>query len=262
MKFSVTCMLFGASQAFSWTHPRQAESSGFTWQAPGPDDVRAPCPMLNTLANHGFLPRSGKDITENDTVQALGTGLNIDAALAKSLHSAAVRTNPDTNATTFSLDNLSRHNILEHDASLSRTDAIFGDPQPFNETVFNQTRSFWTDETITVQMAADARSARIKTSMETNPNFTMSNVGKAFSLGESAAYILAFGDKDAGTSNRSFVEFMFLKEQLPYELGWTKGQNIFTSADLANMMQRITNATSAVSPEAAQMNGRGIHEMV
>lgn len=25
------------------------------WKAPGPDDSRGPCPMLNTLANHGYL---------------------------------------------------------------------------------------------------------------------------------------------------------------------------------------------------------------
>lgn len=25
------------------------------WKAAGPDDSRSPCPMLNTLANHGYL---------------------------------------------------------------------------------------------------------------------------------------------------------------------------------------------------------------
>lgn len=25
------------------------------WVAPGPSDSRSPCPMLNTLANHGYL---------------------------------------------------------------------------------------------------------------------------------------------------------------------------------------------------------------
>lgn len=32
------------------------------WQAPGPNDVRSPCPFLNTVANHGLVNRSGKDI--------------------------------------------------------------------------------------------------------------------------------------------------------------------------------------------------------
>lgn len=29
------------------------------WIAPGPNDIRGPCPGLNALANHGYFPRSG-----------------------------------------------------------------------------------------------------------------------------------------------------------------------------------------------------------
>lgn len=74
--------------------------------------------MLNTLANHGYLPHDGKDITENITINALGTALNIDAEISHFLFQEAITTNPTENATTFSLDDLVRHNILEHDASL------------------------------------------------------------------------------------------------------------------------------------------------
>lgn len=31
------------------------------WEAPGPNDVRSPCPFLNTVANHGLVNRSGKE---------------------------------------------------------------------------------------------------------------------------------------------------------------------------------------------------------
>jgi hypothetical protein len=74
--------------------------------------------MLNTLANHGYLPHDGKGINVNITIDALGHALNIDAELASALHNFAVTTNPTPNSTTFDLDNLSRHDILEHDASL------------------------------------------------------------------------------------------------------------------------------------------------
>ncbi|KAJ3740778.1 Chloroperoxidase [Lentinula detonsa] len=36
--------------------------SAHQWQAPSPTDSRGPCPGLNTLANHGFLPRNGSNI--------------------------------------------------------------------------------------------------------------------------------------------------------------------------------------------------------
>nr|ADN06227.1 oxidase-like protein [Passalora arachidicola] len=29
------------------------------WQAPGPNDFRGPCPGLNSMANHGYIPRNG-----------------------------------------------------------------------------------------------------------------------------------------------------------------------------------------------------------
>ena len=29
------------------------------WVAPGPNDIRGPCPGLNAMANHGYLPHSG-----------------------------------------------------------------------------------------------------------------------------------------------------------------------------------------------------------
>ena len=31
----------------------------YEWVAPGPDDLRGPCPGLNALANHGYFPHNG-----------------------------------------------------------------------------------------------------------------------------------------------------------------------------------------------------------
>ena len=31
----------------------------YAWVAPGPNDIRGPCPGLNALANHGYFPHSG-----------------------------------------------------------------------------------------------------------------------------------------------------------------------------------------------------------
>lgn len=74
--------------------------------------------MLNTLANHGFLPHNGKDITRKQTQDALSKALNIENDLASFLFDFAITTNPKANASTFSLNDLGNHNILEHDASL------------------------------------------------------------------------------------------------------------------------------------------------
>ncbi|KAI2467590.1 Cloroperoxidase [Annulohypoxylon bovei var. microspora] len=226
---------FGSSTVYS-----APSRSG--WEAAGPNDVRAPCPMLNTLANHGFLPHSGKGITVNKTIYALGAALNIDAPLSQQLFKFALTTNPTPNSTYFDLDHLSRHNVLEHDGSLSRQDSYFGPADVFNEAVFNQTKSFWTGDTIDVQMASNARVARLMTSNLTNPEYSLSDLGSAFSIGESAAYIAILGDKKSGTVPKTWVEYLFEKERLPYELGFAKPKEPFVAGDLGDMMTKIVDA--------------------
>jgi hypothetical protein len=39
--------------------------------------------MLITLANHGFLPHDGKDLTKDLIVNALHTALNFDISLVE-----------------------------------------------------------------------------------------------------------------------------------------------------------------------------------
>lgn len=59
---------------------------GHEFIAPGPGDVRSPCPFTNILANHGFINRSGKNVCLYDiarlstTVFDLPFGAFFDAA--------------------------------------------------------------------------------------------------------------------------------------------------------------------------------------
>ncbi|PWY72263.1 Cloroperoxidase [Aspergillus heteromorphus CBS 117.55] len=229
------------------------------WSPAGPGDVRSPCPGLNSLANHGFLPHDGKFVTEQQTVSGLGDALNIDAALAKLLFQGALATNPSPNATNFSLDDLSRHNIIEHDGSLSRQDYYFGDNHDFNQTIFDQTRGYWTHALIDLKDVATARAARMNTSMATNPEFGLSNATLTDSFAESATYLLAFGNKTAGTVNRTWVEYFFENERLPDELGWVRQSVAISQVDLDSMTQRVVNATGTAETRAEVIRRGGIH---
>ncbi|KAJ5906612.1 uncharacterized protein N7473_003528 [Penicillium subrubescens] len=219
------------------------------WRPAGPGDVRSPCPMLNALANHGLLPHDGKNITEEQTANALKLSINLNEDVAKSQFQEALATNPTPGATTFSLDDLSRHNIIEHDASLSRQDHYFGDDQNFNPVIFDQTRSHWKGLFINVHEAALARKARVETSNATNPEFTLSKSALTLTYGESAVYIVTFGDRSAGTVRKSWVEYFFEFERLPTELGWTKHEDEITSSDLNSMAQRVIDATESSDEE-------------
>lgn len=59
--------------------------------------------MMNTLANHGFIPRDGRNLTLANVVKGLGDGLNFDPALASVMFGAAIIANPEPNATFFTL---------------------------------------------------------------------------------------------------------------------------------------------------------------
>ncbi|GAA5913046.1 hypothetical protein JCM6882_005546 [Rhodosporidiobolus microsporus] len=72
------------------------------FQAPGPTDQRGPCPGLNTLANHGYLPRSGI-VTGSEIIEAVGEGFNMAADLAGLLVLIAVAFGGNLETATFSI---------------------------------------------------------------------------------------------------------------------------------------------------------------
>ncbi|KAI1337158.1 Cloroperoxidase [Xylariaceae sp. FL0016] len=86
----------------------------------GRTDSRSPCPLLNTLANHGYLPHNGRGIT----VENIG-----DAVLAATHWSSDFGTIPATNAfaglnkTVIDLEDLDTPAGTEHPASLTRLDS-------------------------------------------------------------------------------------------------------------------------------------------
>jgi len=165
--------------------------------------------MMNTLANHGYLPRDGRNITLANAVSGLKAGLNFEPSLVKIMWNKAIIANPTPNATYFTLAHLNRHNVLEHDASLSRSDAYFGSNHIFNQTVFDQSRSVWQGGVLDVQQIANAKLLRMVQSRATNPEYAFTAHTEQFSLGEMAAPFIAFGDLDTVLVNRSLVEYFF-----------------------------------------------------
>ncbi|KAK4183758.1 Chloroperoxidase [Podospora australis] len=208
------------------------------WQAPTANDVRGPCPFLNTFANHGFLPRSGKYITLQNLADGLFNAVNFDEPISEFLFNFARGTNPDANATWFSLDHLTRHNVLEHDASLSRVDAYLGHADKFNQEAFDETLSYYGD-IVDVNGGADAIVARIKTCKATNPTYSLSELGESFILGETAAFISILGDAETITADKKRVEYLFQNERLPLELGWTRPSTPFTPAVLGRNLDKV-----------------------
>ncbi|KAJ3720120.1 Chloroperoxidase [Lentinula raphanica] len=107
-------------------HWRLAPSDdAHAYEAPGPGDVRSPCPALNALANHGYLNRSGKDIPASELISSLTSVYHLSLPLAVALVSGGVICCGDFHKG-ISLDALAAHNKLEHDASLVHDNALPG----------------------------------------------------------------------------------------------------------------------------------------
>ncbi|TVY56695.1 putative sterigmatocystin biosynthesis peroxidase [Lachnellula suecica] len=239
-------------------HARYEGGSLDTWAPGGADDFRGPCPMMNTLANHAFLPHDGRNLTKETVIRALNLALGFAEDLGAIMFEQAVFVNPEPNATYFTLDQLNPHNVLEHDASLSRTDAFFGNNHVFNQTVFNTTLAYWPNEVITANDLANSKLFRQIVSRSTNPTYSFGANVEPFSIGEVSAPIIAFGDMEAGTCNKTFVTYFFENERLPVELGWSKQANGVSLAEIGYVSEVISNATNLLTTSAATASKRNL----
>lgn len=98
----------------------QVQEDTHQWVPKQPGDVRSPCPALNTLANHGYLPHDGKQLTGSILLHALEEGYGLSTPLAQCLVYGGILLLGQVGA--FCLKDLARHNRIEHDASLVHDD--------------------------------------------------------------------------------------------------------------------------------------------
>ncbi|KAJ7273938.1 Chloroperoxidase [Mycena rebaudengoi] len=89
----------------------------------GPGDLRSPCPGLNTLANHGILPRNGSNIPRESFVDAVHSVYNFSVSLADFILDLAQNCCSSPTQAGIDLNALARHNGIEHDASLVHANA-------------------------------------------------------------------------------------------------------------------------------------------
>jgi hypothetical protein len=126
-------LIKGPTKRLTMTH---AEWDEFVklhpYEAPSLGASRSPCPFLNTFANHGILPRTGRNVTYDDYYRALtlaGASHQSSSLFLHTVFYAYKEIDPTqpiksdwTPATSISLHQLGQHNMLEHDLSLSRLD--------------------------------------------------------------------------------------------------------------------------------------------
>ena len=99
----------------------------------------------------------------------------------------------------------------------SRQDAEFGPADVFNEKIWNETVAHFTGDTIDVEMAAKARTARTIAAVSKNAHFTFPQLGSSFQYGETAAYQFVYGEWDLAAEDvknriltpKKYIEYFF-----------------------------------------------------
>ncbi|KJZ79575.1 hypothetical protein HIM_01044 [Hirsutella minnesotensis 3608] len=95
----------------------------YNWRPPGPDDSRCACPALNSLANHGFLPHDGRNVSASDLVVAAFQGFGVSPETSAFIAVDGVIDSDHAPDFRFKLEHIQRPDWrIEHDCSLSRHD--------------------------------------------------------------------------------------------------------------------------------------------
>ncbi|KAK4495842.1 hypothetical protein PRZ48_013110 [Zasmidium cellare] len=240
--------------------------AGHEYIAPGANDVRSPCPGINSLANHGFLPRSGKGLTLTDVVTGLKEGMNVGADFATGVGLLALMSPSNPLATSFDMDDLDRHNFpIEHDGSLSRADYYEGNDHSFNQSKWNQVLAYYAgQENTSIKQASLARYNRIQVQRALNPDkFIYGPRQIVLSYGETALYLQTMGKNDGtGVAPLKYVRSLFEQERLPYELGWQKPANECNLLTLGLQIEQLQLANPEALPEGLSLGEGALRDVI
>ncbi|KAK4201983.1 putative aromatic peroxygenase [Triangularia verruculosa] len=217
-----------------------SQQDDHTFQPPKPTDKRSPCPMVNALANHNYLPRDGTNVSLLKLIQAAKEGINLapDATLIVGLK--ALQTSTTGGWFTFNLDDLNKHGIIEHDGSLSRKDVFFGDNHSFSpETWATVFKHFHGLEKIPIDVAANARKERLEAAKASNPEFNLTPDHARFSVLETCLYLMVFGEGAKGNARTDWVRVLFEQERLPFQEGFKRSESMLTVVDILELQKKV-----------------------
>lgn len=172
------------------------------------------------MANHGYLPRSGRNIDIDAVRSAVSAAYNYAPATFDSAFKQAADFNLTTtgNASTFHLADLAKHDNVEFDGSLSRNDIFFGDNLHFDANIWATTSARLklndlgpgkSDRYVTVEAAAKAQAARIVDAKKANPTFNASANQMTGGQGTTALYLTTLWDDEAGAAPKSWIRTWF-----------------------------------------------------
>ncbi len=205
-----------------------AEDADHLWQPRPAGAKRGPCPGLNTLANHGYLPRNGV-VDPAELLIGTFNGLNLSPDLAAVLAAISFVGVGDLTQLKLSIGDqyglgsgLNHHGILEGDGSITRKDHYFGnswDADPDLVTQFiNETNTFGHGN-VDIFSLANSRYRAWDHSRQNNPEFDFNPWRMLVAYAESG-FVHELLRGSSVKFDEDMIKSWFLNERFPQ--GWSK----------------------------------------
>lgn len=227
------------------------------WAAAGPSDSRGPCPMLNTLANHGYLPHSGRNLTITGIADGINIALNFDVAFGQAFAAQAFAL---LGLETIDLEDLGTADVTEHRASLTRNDASSGDSLRLDP---GRLEALLADSGTGYLDAASLARSRARVEALSGPP-ALEGLAATQALGEAALLLLAMADGPVplpeattnGTAGAAYDELRAPKdrvaawlgaERLPVEQGWRAAERALTVEDVRGVSAAVAAAQAGLA---------------
>ncbi|KAI1361898.1 putative chloroperoxidase [Xylaria arbuscula] len=226
--------------------PIVSEAALKPYVKPKSTDSRSPCPMLNTLANHGYLPHDGRNITVEDIGNAIFDATNWVADFGIKPATFAFQ---GLGKTSIQLSDLNNPKGGEHVASLTRNDASSGDSNTISSTRVTQFLADSKTNFVTIESLAKTRN-RLDTTSNPLPTAQEISIGQ----GEGALLMLLMRDTYGALSAinattirapKERTKVWLLEEKFPTAQGWKPAEVTVQLTDTAPVSAAIVDSQAA-----------------
>ncbi|KAL3670500.1 hypothetical protein V7S43_004815 [Phytophthora oleae] len=145
---------------------------------------------------------------------------------------------------TFTLDYLSTHNMIEHDASLIHNDVYFGgDSAQVIITLAEQLLARGQSSgTLSVTELGAARKDRLADSISINPNVTFGSTQQTLAFLEASILIIVFGSRNNETISVDTARSFLVDEKIPDK--WERATSAISATEARATAAKIAAASA------------------